>query len=256
MSKFAAIYRRELVYAFNSPVAYAVITVFLLLSGYFFYNLLGYFSLASIQAMQSPLQARGLNLTTSVVQPLFGNFAVILLLMLPLLTMRLLCEERSTGTAELLFTYPISDWDVILGKFFATVTVFAVMLGLTTLYPALLERYSTPEWGPIVSGYVGLFLLGTAFIAMGLFFSSVGETQIVAGVMTFGCGLLFLVLGWITPFVSSGTAAVLTELSILQHFVRFAQGLIDTNDVIYYLNFTVFFLFLCARVLESHRWKG
>lgn len=256
MSRFYAIYRRELGYAFNSPVAYAVITVFLVLAGYFFYNLLGYFNLASMRAMQNPLQARSLSVTRAVVQPLFGNFSVILLLMLPLLTMRLLSEERSTGTAELLFTYPISDWDAILGKFFATVTIFSVMLAMTSLYPALLARYTTPEWGPIVSGYLGLFLLGTAFIAMGLFFSSLGDNQLVSGVMTFGCGLLFLLLGWITPFVSSPVASVLTELSILQHFAGFAQGLIDTNDLVYYMNFTAFFLFLSARVLDSNRWRS
>jgi len=256
MTRLAAIYRRELAYAFNSPVAYAVITVFLLLSGYFFYNLLGYFSLASIQAMQNPLQARALNLTTSVVQPLFGNISVILMFLLPLLTMRLLCEERSSGTAELLFTWPVSDWDAILGKFFATLTVYVVMIAMTMVYPAILARYSTPEWGPILSGYVGLLLLGTAFIAMGLFFSSVGESQMVAGVMTFGCGLLFLIIGWISPFVSAGVAAVLTELSILQHFSGFSRGVIDSNDFVYYLNFTALFLFLAARVLESNRWRG
>jgi len=256
MSKFSAIYRRELAYAFNSAVAYAVISVFLILAGYFFYNLLGYFSYAVNQAMVNPLQAGTLSLTTSVIQPLFGNLSVVLLLLLPLLTMRLLSEERSAGTAELLFTYPISDWDAILGKFFSTVTVYAVMLGLTILYPALLARYSTPEWGPIVAGYLGLFLMGTAFIAMGLFFSSIADNQMVAGVMTFGCGILFLVLGWITPFVSSDAAAVLIELSILQHFAGFAQGLIDTNDLVYYINFTAFFLFLSARVLDSNRWRG
>jgi len=202
------------------------------------------------------VQAQQLSLTEAVVQPLFGNLSVVLLLILPLLTMRLLCEERSSGTAELLFTYPISDWDAILGKFFATVTVYAVMLAMTALYPALLARYSTPEWGPILSGYLGLFLMGMAFIAMGLFFSSIGDNQLVAGVMTFGCGLLFLLLGWITPFVSSSVSLVLTQLSILEHFAGFAQGIVDTNDLIYYANFTAFFLFLSARVLDSNRWRS
>jgi ABC-2 type transport system permease protein len=256
MTRLGAIYRRELAYAFNSPVAYVVTTVFLVVAGYFFYNLLGYFNLAALKAMQNPMQAQQLSLTEAVVQPLFGNLSVILLLILPLLTMRLLCEERSSGTAELLFTFPISDWDAILGKFFATVTVYAVMLGMTALYPALLARYSTPEWGPILSGYLGLFLMGTAFIAMGLFFSSIGDNQMVAGVMSFGCGLLFLLLGWITPFVSSSASLVLAQLSILEHFTGFAQGIIDTNDLIYFANFIVFFLFLSARVLDSNRWRS
>lgn len=256
MTRIVAIYRRELAYFFHTPVAYAVITAFLVLAGWFFYNLLGYFNLASIQTMQSPIQARQLSLTASVVQPMFGNLSVVILFILPALTMRLLCEERRAGTAELLFTWPISDWDAILGKYFATVTVFAVMLTMTLVYPALLFRYASPEPGPILSGYLGLLLMGMAFIAMGLFFSTIGENQIVAFVMTLGAGFLFLILGWITPFVPSTTAAIITELSILQHFYGFAQGTVDTNDLVYYLNFCALFLFLSARVLDSNRWRA
>lgn len=256
MHKTWAIYRREIAYFFNSPVAYAVITVFLLIAGYFFYNLLAYFNLMSIQAMQNPMAQRELNLTASVVQPLFANISVVLLLILPLLTMRLLSDERRTGTAELLFTFPISDWDAILGKYFATATVFAVMLAMTAVYPALLMYYATPEPGPILTGYAGLFLMGLSFIAMGLFFSSLSDNQLIAGVSTFGCGLLFLIIGWITPFVSNATAGVLGQLSLLQHYATFAKGVVDTNDVIYYLSFTACFLFLCARVLDSNRWRS
>ncbi len=256
MSKMVAIYKRELLYFFNSPVAYAVIAVFLLVSGYFFYNLLAYFNLLSIQVMQNPMVARTLNLTEGVVHPLFANISVILLFLLPLLTMRLLSEERRTGTAELLFTFPISDWDAILGKYLATLTVFVTMIGLTALYPLLLFKYATPEPGPILTGYLGLFLIGAAFIAMGLFFSSLGESQLVAGVSTFGCGLLFLLIGWIGPFVSPSAAAVLSQMSILEHFESFSQGVLDSNDVIFYVLFATFFLFLSSRVLDSNRWRS
>jgi len=256
MYRIAAIYRREFSYFFNSPVAYAVITVFLILAGYFFYNLLGYFNLLSIQVMQNPVRARALNLTDSVVGPLLGNMSTILMLILPLLTMRLLSEERRAGTAELLFTYPISDWDAVLGKYFATITVFIVMLVMTMVYPAVLTRYTDPEPGPLITGYLGLFLMGSSFVAMGLFFSSLSESQMVAGVSTFGCGLLFLVVGWIAPFVSPVVASVLEQLSILEHFQGFARGVIDTTDVVYYLNVIVFFLFMSVRVLDSNRWRS
>ena len=256
MRKTLAIYQREIAYYFQSPVAYAVIAIFLLLAGYFFYNLLGYFNISSVQAMQNPVQSRSLSLTASVMQPLLGNMCTVLLLLLPLLTMRLFAEERRSGAAELLFTYPVSDASVILGKFGAAVTVYAVMLAMTLPYPALLFHFGDPEPGPIVSGYLGLLLMGVAFLSMGTFFSSLGDSQLVAAAATFGCGLLFLIIGWMTPFVSSTAGAVLSELSIVRHLDGFARGAIDTNDLVFYLNLTIFFLFLCARVLDSARWRS
>jgi ABC-2 type transport system permease protein len=256
VSKIGALYRRELAYYFQSPVAYAVITLFVLLSGFFFYNLLGYFNLESMRAMQSPMQSRMLSLTASVMAPLFANMSSVLLLMLPLVTMRLFAEEKRSGSSELLFTYPVSDTQVILGKFLAAVTVHAVMLAMTLPCPALLYYFAQPETGAIVSGYLGLFLMGVSFIAMGLFFSSLSDSQLVAGALTFGCALLFLVIGWITPFVGSTAAAVLSQLSVIKHLDAMARGAIDTNDVVFYLNLTVFFLFLCARMLDSARWRS
>jgi ABC-2 type transport system permease protein len=256
LQKTLAIYRRELAYYFQSPVAYAVLTIFLLLAGYFFYNLLGYFNLVSVQAMQNPVQARSLSLTASVLQPLLANLSSVLLLLLPLLTMRLFAEERRSGAAELLFTFPVSDLAVIIGKVAAAATVLFVMLVMTLPYAALLFHFGDPEPGPIVSGYLGLFLMGVAFIAMGAFFSSLGDSQLVAGAATFGCGLLFLVIGWITPFVSERAGAVLDQLSLLSHLEGFARGVIDTNDLVFYAGLTVFFLFMCARVLDSARWRS
>ncbi len=256
MSRMIAIYKRELGYFFNSIVAYVVMMVFLLIAGYFFYNLVAFFNLASIRVMQNPAAAQQLSLTEGVLQPLFGNISVVLLLVIPMLTMRLLSEERKMGTAELLFTYPISDWDAILGKYFAAATALATMLALTLVYPLLLSRYADPEWGPILTGYAGLLLLGMSFVALGLFFSSLTENQIVAGILTFGFSLLFLLIGWLIPYATAGAARVIAEVSILEHFESFSQGVIDTNDIIFYLNFSVFFLFLCSRVLESNRWRS
>ena len=256
MSRMLAIYRRELGYFYNSIVAYIVTMVFVLLAGYFFYNLLAFFNLASMQVMQNPVATQRLSLTESVLQPLFANMSVVLLLIAPMLTMRLLSEERKLGTAELLFSYPISDWDAILGKYLAAATVLAGMIAITALFPLLLHRYADPEWGPIATGYMGLLLLGMAYTAMGLFFSSISENQVVAGVLTFGVSLLFLIIGWIAPFVPADTGRVVSEVSVLEHFDNFSKGIIDTNDVVYYLNFSVFFLFLCSRVLESNRWRS
>ncbi len=256
MRKAFAIYQRELAYYFQSPVAYAVIAIFLLVAGYFFYNLLGMYNIASMQSMQNPVQAGSLSMTTSVLQPLLGNLSTVLLFLLPMLTMRLFAEERRSGAAELLFTFPVSDAAVIAGKFTAAVTVYLVMLVMTLPYPALLYHFGNPEPGPIVSGYLGLSLMGITFIAMGTFFSSLGDSQLVAAAATFGCGLLFLVIGWMTPFVAANLAAVLEQLSIVHHLDGFARGVVDTNDLVFYVNLTVFFLFLCARALDSARWRS
>lgn len=256
MTRGVAIYRRELAYFFNSIIAYIVIMIFLLLGGYFFYNLVAFFNLTSIQASQNPVGGPRLSITEGIIRPLFGNLSIVMLLIMPMLTMRLLSEERKSGTSELLFTYPISDWDAMLGKYFATVTVFAAMLGLTLVFPLVLLRYASLEWGAIVSGYIGLLLLGMAFVAMGLFFSALSENQVVSGILTFGFSLFFLIIGWVTPFVSSGVASVITQVSILEHFDNFSKGVIDSNDVVYYMNFSLLFLFLCSRVLESNRWRS
>ncbi len=256
MSRVITIYQRELANFYNSIIAYVVTMVFVVLGGYFFYSLVAFFSLASLQAMQNPIAAQQLSLTDGVLRPFFADVSVVLLLIIPMLTMRLLSEERKMGTAELLFTYPISDWDAILGKYLAAVSVVAVMLGLTLVFPLLLERHADPEWGPISTGYAGLLLLAMAYVSAGLFFSSISENQIVAGVLTFGFSLLALLIGWIAPFVSTGAARVVSEISILEHFDSFGKGVIDTNDVVYYVNFSALFLFLCSRVLESNRWRG
>lgn len=257
MNRFAAIYQRELRWYFHSPVAYAVIAAFVWVSGYFFYNLLAYFNMTAIQAMQNPIHEMSLNLTHSVVQPYFSDLTLILLLLVvPALTMRQLAEERRSGSAELLFTFPVSHWHVVLGKYAAAVTMYSVMLILTIIFPAILVHYATPDPGPLSTGYVGLLMMGVAFIAMGMFFSATATSQMVAGMLSASFGLVFLLVAWLEPFVSAPTAAVIGQLSILGHFDSFARGVIDTNDIIYYVNVAVFFIFLCARVVDSQRWRG
>jgi ABC-2 type transport system permease protein len=256
MKKLAAIYRKELQYYFQSMTAYVMIGFFLALSGYFFYSIFRYYNYLSFQASREQYLGANLNLIDGVMRPLMGNMSVVLLFALPLLTMRLLAEEKKQGTFELLLTYPISDIEAIMGKYLAALTVFGVMLGGTLLYPALLAVYSNPEPGPILSSYVGLFLMGCTFIAMGIFFSSLTSSQIVAGAATFGVSLFFLIIGWAAPFVGSTVSKILAQFSILEHYDSFAKGLIDVQDVTYYLFVTVFFLFITLRSLESMHWRS
>lgn len=253
------IFKKELKSYFNSFIAYAVIAIFLVVTGYLFYNLLASFSVLSFQAMANPMVAKQynlLNVNETVVRPLFGNISMIMLLMLPLLTMKLLADEKKSGTMELLLTYPVKDIEVVLGKFFACLVVFMVMLLNTAIYPALLVYLGEPEILPIVTGYIGLFLMGSAFISLGIFTSSITENQIIAGSLSIGILFLFWMMSFSVMFVSPTLGQIISYISINEHLESLAKGVIDTEDIIYYLSFTILFLFLTLRSLESNRWRG
>jgi ABC-2 type transport system permease protein len=247
--------KRELYVYFSSPIAYVVVTIFLVLSGYFFYSAFAYFSVASMQAM-TMTGAGALNVTDMVLYPTLGNMSVIMLLMMPLLTMRLFAEEKKAGTLELLLSYPIRETELLFGKFIACLVVFLVMLVLTWLYPFLLWVYAEPDIGIVATGYLGLFLMGVAFVALGVMVSSITENQIVAAVVSFGTILMFWLIGWAEDLVGSTFGKVLSHLSLLEHFDSFSKGIIDTQDIVYYINFTILFLFITMRCLESKRWRG
>ena len=250
------IFKKEMRLYFTSPVAYVVVTIFLLIAGYFFYSIFAFFTLASMQSAMNPAMARDLNVTDSVMRPLFSNVSVILLMLLPLLTMRLFAEERRSGTIELLLTFPVRDGAVLVGKYLAAFALYAIMLGLTVLYPGIVAYFARLETGPVFTGYLGLLLMGAAFIAVGIFTSSLTENQIVAAITTFGTLLIFWILGWSADYAGGAVGRVLQHLSILEHNESFAKGVLDTKDIIYYLNFTILALFLALRSLEARRWKG
>jgi ABC-2 type transport system permease protein len=209
-----------------------------------------------MQMAMNPQMGRDLNVTDAVLRPLFANLSVILLLLMPLVTMRLFAEERRSGTIELLLTYPVRDGAVLIGKYLAALSLYATMIAGTLLYPVLLAYFARVEWGPLLTGYVGLMLMGAMFLAVGLFASSLTENQIVAAIVTFGVLLMFWIIGWTAEFAASPYGAVLTHLSILEHNDTFAKGVLDTKDILYYLDFTALALFLTLRSLESRRWSG
>ncbi|MBN1938027.1 MAG: ABC transporter permease subunit [Candidatus Aminicenantes bacterium] len=247
--------KKELRAYFTSPIAYVVMTVFLVLTGFFFYSLVWWFNAQSMQAAQNPYYAQQMNINLMVFGPLFNNMSIILLLVLPLLTMRLLAEEKKAGTEELLMTSPISVWRIIMGKYLASLLVVAAMLALTALPAVFTFLYGNPELAPILNGYLGLFLMAAAFLAVGLFFSSLTENQIVAAVLTFGALLLFWVLNWASGSASGFWSAVLNYVSFFPHFGNSTQGILDTTDLVYYASFAFFGLFLTHAVIQSRRWR-
>lgn len=247
--------KKELKTYFSSPIAYAVIAVFMLLVGFFFYSLVWWFNSQSMQMAQNPYYAQQVNINQMVYSPLFHNISIILLLMLPLLTMRLFAEEKRIGTEELLFTSPLSVNQIILGKYLASLAVLVVMLLLTGILSLFTFAYGNPEAAPLLVGYLGLFLMGAAFIAVGIFFSSLTENQIVAAILTFGALLLFWILSWATSSAGGMWKEVLNYLSFFQHFDGMTRGILDTADLVYYLSFSFFGLFLTHAVIQSRRWR-
>lgn len=255
MNNIWAVCKKEISTYFTSPIAYVVITVFLVLTGFFFHSLIWWFNTQSMQMARNPRMLEQLNINQMVYSPLFHNISIILLLVIPLLTMRLFAEEKKIKTDELLYTSPISINQIILGKYLASLVVLLVMLALTGILSIFTFSYGNPELLPVLNGYLGLFLMGTAFMAIGLFFSSLTENQIVAAVLTFGALLLFWILNWAAGSAGGFWKEVINYLSFFQHFDDMTKGILDTTDLVYYLSFSFFGLFLTHSVLQSRRWR-
>ena len=253
MTNVLAIAQKELRSYFASPIGYVIVGLFALLFGWFFYAYLGFFVRSSEQMMMG---GRTPNLNQDMVRGVLLNSAVIILFVMPMITMRTYSEEKRSGTIELLLTSPVSDMQIILGKFFGAMGLYAAMLAVTLLYMAILFWYGNPEWKPIAAGYLGLLLMGGCFVSMGLLVSSLTKNQIVAGISTFALFLFLWVINWIGENAGPTTREIVSYLSITEHFDDFARGVIDTKHLVYYLSFITFGLFLTAKSVDSERWRG
>ena len=255
MRNILAIAQKELRSYFASPIAYIVIGMFIFVYGYFYAVMFGFF----IQAgMQSPPggQAPPLNINQDMLRPVIQNMLVVMLFVLPMITMRTYAEEKRSGTIELLLTAPLTDWEIILGKFFGAMGLYAAMLVATLPHIGILFIYGNPEWKPIVTAYLGLLLIGGCFISVGLFISSTTKNQMVAGAATFVVALMFWIINWFADSVGPTASSILTYLSITQHFEDFGKGVIDTKHLVFYLSFIVFGLFLTLKSVDTERWRG
>ncbi len=255
MRNVLAIADKEVRAYFASPIGYILIGLFALLFGYFFYVYLMIFNQQSQQMMQFG-QGGGANINQMMIRGLFQNAAVIILFTMPMITMRTYSEEKRSGTIELLLTSPVTDLEIILGKFFGALTLYAAMLLVTVLYIVMLFKVSNPEWRPIAAGYLGLLLMGGCFLSTGLFISSLTKNQIVAGFLTFATFLMLWIVNWIGESSGPTMQAIVSYLSITEHLDDFVRGIIDTKHVVYYLSFITFGLFLTARSVDSERWRG
>ena len=255
MSNILAIAHKELRAYFASPIAYIVIGFFALLFGWFYIGILDWFVRQGLQG-QMGMGGGATNVNQQMIRPLILNVTVVFLFLLPLITMRTYAEEKRSGTMELLLTSPLTDLEIVLGKFLGALALYGVMVALTLIHFGLLFAFGTPEWKPLATAYLGLLLFGGCFIALGLFISSLTKNQIVAGAATFGIFLLLWVVDWIGESMGPTGQAILKYLSMTEHLDDFVKGVIDTKHLVYYLSFIAFGLFLTVRSVDSERWRG
>ena len=255
MSNILAIAHKELRAYFASPIAYIVIGFFALLFGWLYIGILDWFVRQGLQG-QMGMGGGATNVNQQMIRPLILNVTVVFLFLLPLITMRTYAEEKRSGTMELLLTSPLTDLEIVLGKFLGALALYGVMVALTLIHFGLLFAFGTPEWKPLATAYLGLLLFGGCFIALGLFISSLTKNQIVAGAATFGIFLLLWVVDWIGESMGPTGQAILKYLSMTEHLDDFVKGVIDTKHLVYYLSFIAFGLFLTVRSVDTERWRG
>jgi len=236
MGNTLTIFKRELGSYFNSPVAYIVIAVFLLVSGYLFF---------------SQIFIGG----EATMRDLFGITPLIFIFFAPPVTMRLLAEEKRSGTIELLITMPVKDWEVIIGKFLAALALFSVAIALTLVYPYTLSLFGELDWGTVAGGYLGLVLLWATYVSIGLMASSWTRNQVVAFIIAFGIIFGLYLLGKMLPLMPAAIAPIVEYVSPEYHFGKIARGVVDLRDVIYYVSIISACLILAVQCLDRGRWR-
>jgi len=247
--------RRELYSYFVSPVAWVLMAIFAILGGLLTYDYGALFIKSTLESQMRGEQS-GLNLNEVVIAPLLSQMSIVSVFLIPMISMRLFAEEKRQGTIELLVTSPITDLELVIGKWLSAVILLATLFGILMIDFLFFFRYGNPDWKPLATGLVGVLLQGLCLLAFGTFISTVTKNQIVAGAIGFAFALLLIFLGWAIEFNNSAVAQVLSYLSIVSHLDSFTRGVIDTKDVIYYLSMICLGLFLSVRSLESLRWRS
>lgn len=257
MFKIITISLRDLKSWTNHFSFYLLAAFFLAMTGYFFWSGLSYFSLISFQVATNPaLEVRSLNLTENVFSLFMSNMTVLLLLLIPIFTMKSFAEEKKFGTLELLFSYPVSDFQIVVGKFIGLLVIISIFILPTVFYFFLAQVVGAKfELLTLLTGYLGLILVAASFISFGMFMSSMTEHQVVSAGIGFAVLLFFWIIGWLADWTNPQLGAIFRELSLILHFEDLTRGIFDTKDIAYFFCFTAFFLFSTLATLEIRTWK-
>ncbi len=251
MRSLYLITRREFIAYWTSPVAYAVMTVFLVLSGIFFFG-----QLSEFVSLSTRSGGVGVDVNQQLVRPYLYSLSVMILFLLPLVSMRLVAEEVRQGTLELLLTTPVRESVIILGKYLASLGLLVVMLLGAAIHTAILFAFGNPEWGPLLTGFLGLFLCGAAYLAMGLFLSTLTQNQVVAAAASFAVFLSFWLFHWLGRVTTGGFSEFLQYVAFVEHFDSFGKGVLDTTDFIFFLSLIFLGVYAAAQSVLSRRWKS
>ncbi len=254
MRNVGAIFWKEMRSYFGSPIAYVVAGVYLLFMGFMFRNLVLDFNQLSITFMQRQQTPR-INVHEFVLNNFFGVQNFVWMIITPMLTMRLLAEEKRSGTIELLMTSPLTIWQVLVGKFTASLSLYLLIEACAFTLLGFLSLYTDLDWGPIFSAALAVLLMGATFISVGIFASSLTENQVIAVLLSFFLLILLWVIDLAAKFSGPLVAGILRYLSYLKHMSDMTRGVIDTSDIVFFLSMTGFFMFLTYTVLESRRWR-
>ena len=256
MRSLSAVFKREVQSYFTQPIAYVVMGGVLLIVGFLYYLSFRWFVGMSFETMHNPMLTRELDLGAMVVSSTLSIIGVVSVFAVPLLTMRLWAEEKRSGTVELLLTFPLRHSAIVFGKFLAALTVYALLLCLTTLYPVMTACFGAFDPGPLLSGYLGTLLLGATLLSLGFLCSTWTENQIVACTLAWAGGLCFWLIGHPADFAGGKLGMVFTHLSFANHHEHFIKGVIQTQDIAFFVLFSLFSLFLTIRSIASTRWRG
>lgn len=232
-----AIFKREFYSYFTSIIGYVFLAVLYLFGGVFFWTTCLYVGNADVSGV-------------------YANMLMIVLLLIPILTMRLLSEEFKQKTDQALFTAPIRTWSIAMGKYLSALAMYLIGILIIPVYSVIVSFYVMPDWAVVLGNFVGLFLIGAALIAIGLFISSITESQIVAAVVSYAVSIFILLIdGIATLFSNSVVYNILNYISFSQHFRNFTLGIFNVTDVVFFLSISVLFIFLTSRMLEKKRWN-
>jgi ABC-2 type transport system permease protein len=247
--------QKELKSYFASPIAYLLLAFFGLVFGAVFFNALKEFMRFSFQA-QMMGQQQPMNVNDQIIRPLLGFASTITLFLVPMISMRLIADEKRTGTIELLLTSPVRDIEIILGKWLGAVTLYLCILGMSAIDIVMVFAWGKPDLKPVLIAYLGLILQGSCLLAIGTFISAMTRSQIVAGGVTFFVSLLLWLLSWFTAYDTGAGYQILNYICIVTHFENFSKGVLDSKDVVFYLSMIFFSLFITSRAMESLRWRS